>query len=304
MATISLTKELISKLKHINIDSLKTGKYNFPDFIIIGPQRTGTTWLHHNLIKHPQIFMPSQKELFFFCNLIDKEANRHYYSDRLEWYSDKFASFNIENLVNFLKMNVKNVVINRKPEGTLCRFRHYLGNNVIKGEATASYAAMDESLIRELICLKPDIKIIMFIRHPYDRAWSHAKKDLVRESSRSFEDVTLEEFKEFFSSDYQVRCGRYTDIIEQWQKFTKKEQLFVGVFDDIKKAPKNVLKDVFSFLGVSVNENYIEDQLSATVINPTGKQPIPDAHKEILKNLFAEEIGKMNSRFGLDWSAD
>jgi len=41
----------------------------FPDFLIIGPQRTGTTWLHAHLRFHPQIFLSEPKEIFFFSRL-------------------------------------------------------------------------------------------------------------------------------------------------------------------------------------------------------------------------------------------
>ena len=37
-----------------------------PNFIIAGFPKCGTTSLHHYLSEHPQIFMPSQKELHFF----------------------------------------------------------------------------------------------------------------------------------------------------------------------------------------------------------------------------------------------
>jgi hypothetical protein len=40
----------------------------FPDFLIIGPQRTGTTWLHAHLRFHPQIFLSEPKELYFFSS--------------------------------------------------------------------------------------------------------------------------------------------------------------------------------------------------------------------------------------------
>lgn len=37
-----------------------------PNFIGIGAQRAGTTWLYENLRGHPDIFLPSKKELRFF----------------------------------------------------------------------------------------------------------------------------------------------------------------------------------------------------------------------------------------------
>lgn len=37
-----------------------------PNFLHIGPDRAGTTWLHRALARHPQVFVPTAKEVLFF----------------------------------------------------------------------------------------------------------------------------------------------------------------------------------------------------------------------------------------------
>src|SRR5215217_5638753 len=46
----------------------------FPDFIGIGAQKAGTTWLHRNLQAHPQIWMPKEKELHYFDEKIKQRG--------------------------------------------------------------------------------------------------------------------------------------------------------------------------------------------------------------------------------------
>lgn len=41
-------------------------KYRLPLFVVPGMPRAGTTFLYHNLQKHPQIFLPFRKEIDFF----------------------------------------------------------------------------------------------------------------------------------------------------------------------------------------------------------------------------------------------
>ena len=41
-------------------------RLSLPDFLGIGAQKAGTTWLHENLRKHPQLFLPEEKELHYF----------------------------------------------------------------------------------------------------------------------------------------------------------------------------------------------------------------------------------------------
>lgn len=53
-----------------------------PNFIYIGPDKAGSSWLHEVLIRHPQVFMPEAKDLYFFDR---------YYDRGLGWYLALFA---------------------------------------------------------------------------------------------------------------------------------------------------------------------------------------------------------------------
>lgn len=52
-----------------------------PDFLFIGPSKSGTTWLFETLRQHPEIFIPPAKDLYFFDR---------YYARGLDWYSAQF----------------------------------------------------------------------------------------------------------------------------------------------------------------------------------------------------------------------
>ena len=48
-------------------DSASAAVGRLPDFFIVGQPKSGTTALHHMLRSHPQIFMPENKEPWFFA---------------------------------------------------------------------------------------------------------------------------------------------------------------------------------------------------------------------------------------------
>ena len=54
-----------------------------PDFIIIGAQKSGTTTLYNNLIRHPQVVQALRKEIHFF------DIN---YRKGVTWYQAHFPS--------------------------------------------------------------------------------------------------------------------------------------------------------------------------------------------------------------------
>ena len=52
-----------------------------PTFSCIGTYRAGTTWLYTVLYKHPDIYLPNEKELMFFS---------HHYEKGISWYEKFF----------------------------------------------------------------------------------------------------------------------------------------------------------------------------------------------------------------------
>lgn len=46
-------------------------------FFIVGNQKSGTTTFHNLLKLHPEIFLPSYKELKFFCTDLHRESDQH-----------------------------------------------------------------------------------------------------------------------------------------------------------------------------------------------------------------------------------
>ena len=57
----TLTEDVQSRLHWIRVARAGASLRNFPDFLIVGPQRTGTTWLFYNLRGHPEIFLPGRR---------------------------------------------------------------------------------------------------------------------------------------------------------------------------------------------------------------------------------------------------
>ena len=57
-------------------------RHRRPDFLVISPPKTGSTWLADNLRRHPQLFVPAIKEVKYFSSL--------YQWLDYGWYCDHF----------------------------------------------------------------------------------------------------------------------------------------------------------------------------------------------------------------------
>jgi FkbM family methyltransferase len=127
----------------------------FPDFIIIGAAKSGTTSLYFYLRQHPAIFMSAAvKEPAFFC-FAGKERPKHPDDNPYPFFWNW-------------------VIFDEEPYSAL--FEPAQENQLI-GEATPEYLYLYETTIANLKRYyrrkAKDLKLIAILRNPIDRAWSH-----------------------------------------------------------------------------------------------------------------------------------
>ena len=274
-----MISEVVKNLKYVKLSKTNVDLSYFPDFMIVGPHRTGTTWIYKNLRRHPQIFMSRPKEIFYF-NLLNEPCHPLYCSNDLRWY------------LKFFHDTPKSYL------DSLIAYRE-LYNPKVRGEATASYAVMGKDLINEIVILNPKIKVILMIRNPLERAWSHIKYTLIKKTHRKLPDVPNIEFETFLRSDPQIANGHYTTMIDNWSSLLYDGNLFIGLFDDIKKSPQQLLMKIFSFLDVRKDPQYTK--FAQRKINVTDSEPIPNRYREMFEDIFKDELEKLYTTYGLYW---
>jgi hypothetical protein len=111
------------------------------------------------------------------------------------------------------------------------------------GEASPQYFRCPTAARRIHECL-PDVKLILSLRNPAERAFSGFMMRTRRgEPVRAFhQELTLESshVKESF---YARRLKRYLDLFPR-------EQIKIYIFEEFKKDPAGTIRDLYSFLGV------------------------------------------------------
>jgi hypothetical protein len=225
-------------------------------------------------VRHPEVFLAEPKELYFFSRLKDRTSER-FQSAELDWYLDHFR-IGAKRWLASQAWSLSHLGRPWRPR--------------IRGEATASYAAMDLDLIEEIATLRPDVKVLLMVRHPVDRAWSHAKKDLVRNRRRSAAAVGDDEWRAFFRDPYQLRCARYEQNLANWRRCFAESSVFVGTFEEVEQTPVELLGRVTRFLGVCDDPKLVDPRLLHSAVNPTGRSEIPERLRVYLETLLADEI--------------
>lgn len=225
--------------------------------------------MFYNLHLHPQILLHRMKETYFF-NMVGKPGHPHHTFDTLE---DYLASFH-EPFGERLKKHYTSL---RK---SLALYRPK-----VIGEATASYAVLPGEMIAAIVAYKPDIKGIIMLRDPVERAWSHAKKTLVRGKSGP---VGFEQFRAYFETDGQRQRADYPTMIEAWRRHLRPGHLYLGRYDRIATEPRPFLEDIERFLGVTTRALFFNRHLTIK-LNPTSSERMPDDIRAFLEEFLARD---------------
>lgn len=132
------------------------------------------------------------------------------------------------------------------------------------GEATPAYLFFPHipKLIRQHM---PEVKLIVSLRNPIDRAYSHywnlisKEKKSVRKRAESFE-------IEIRKNDRLIKEGFYYDMLSRYYQIFPKENILVKIYEDIIDDSAGFIKSIFSFLNVDTEyiPNLLDYRLNAS----------------------------------------
>jgi hypothetical protein len=252
----------------------KTGRLPSQDdkgmvsFVICGTQKGGTSALDSYLREHPQICMANRKEVHFF-------DNETFYAHGKPDYSIYHSSFSP-------------------------RASHRLA-----GEATPIYMYWHETP-RRIYEYNPNMKLIVILRNPIDRAYSHWNMERSRnaESLPFWEAIQNEQQRCLEALPYQHRIYSYVDrgyYLEQlkrlWHYFSK-DRVLVLKNDYLKDQPNKTLKEVCNFLEL----NDFEDMKVRDVHSLPYSSKMSDKEREYLRFTFEHEIKGIERELGWNCS--
>ncbi|BCJ46768.1 hypothetical protein GCM10010168_37100 [Actinoplanes ianthinogenes] len=223
---------------------------SLPDFLIAGVPKAGTTALHAALTAHPELFLPSVKEPKFF--LSDGPPPSHGGPGDVQTYQE-----------HVWRRADYEALFDPAPPGRK------------KGEATPFYLH-DVAAHDRIKALVPDVRIILLLRDPVDRAhsnWTHLwnaglepETDFLA-ACRAEPERRAAGWAQFW---HYLDLGMYGRQVEQlYQRFSR-DQVLLLRYRELKDAPAATLDRVCAFLGVrtgllgaipkeNVNRHVVED---------------------------------------------
>jgi hypothetical protein len=271
----------------------------YPNFLVIGAQKAGTTWLDRNLRCHPQIWLPPEKEIHYFdlprplpfaaLLLAPVRAARSWTKARLERDYAKVKAGE-----QSLSWYLRYYFLPRTQSWYRSLFKP--GPGQICGESTPRYATLPDATVEKIHRMMPDLKLIYLLRDPIDRMWSDlAMFQRRRFGGRGLRRADAKTMRRFLAERGNLAHSCYADNLERWQKLFPAQQIFTGFQEEIRDNPEDLLHRIFVFLGVDPAEAASLPRASE-LINSKRYPRIRPRLARHLANKLAEDTAALHRR--------
>ncbi len=277
-----------------------------PQFLVIGTQKSGTTWLDQNLRLHPEIWLPPEKEIHYFNSpknipfvsfiLSPSKEDRRWVFRRL-----KRAYVNVKADPKLIYWYFRFCLLPRTNQWYRTLFKPNAGQ--IAGEITPHYAVLKDRDIAKIRSFNPDLKMVYLLRNPIDRMWSHAAMQFSKKYNHQGIGATDEQtILNFLLKPKHLVHGRYFENLMRWEKHFPSKQIFIGCFDEIAEDPGHLLSTTFQFLGVTNSNDYVSER--STEIIYKGHYPsIPRHIAAKLAEIYIDDLEKLHQHLQRPFTA-
>lgn len=273
-----------------------------PNFLCIGAEKSGTSWLYYNLKKHPQIWMPPVKEIHYLdeiqrkptLTILDRLFDSYFYNRNWrkivkEQIKSNLRHPNLENILWYSKY-----LFNPRNDQWYASLFD-TANDKVTGDITPEYSSFKREEVAYVYRIMPKSKIIFLMRNPIYRAWSSTLM-YERNKGGKFSEA---EFIDHLNSRRSRINSNYLRIIKNWQSYYPKEQFFFGYFDEIEKCPEDLLMRLYNFLEVELPKNSINPKTIRKIINSSRtRKEIPPIFAVQLARLYYDELESLHEYFG------
>ncbi len=211
-----------------------------PDFLCIGAQRAGTTWLHLALAALPGVWLPPVKELHYFDHA---QAPEHWMGFRARQAVDLLLRARDPARQAW----ALDYAFGGPPtEGWYSRCFDDAPPDALLGEVTPAYATLDAAGIGQVLALLPDVKVLLLLRDPVQRSLSGALHAL-RQAGQA---VTAESLAAAVDEPGNRARSDYRAVIERWSAALPPDRLGIFFHDDLLADPAETLARIAGFLGL------------------------------------------------------
>lgn len=269
-----------------------------PDFIGIGAQKAGTTWLYDMLAQNPSIWLPPLKEVHFFDYLDAPPARREKRRAHIAKVAGRLERGKVEkgsegdaaDKAAFLRNLAGDHLLT--PEWYASIFDHPAARGRLTGEITPAYLELDEEPMQTLSAILPKTKFVLVIREPQARTLSQLKMAVARSKG---EPGGRKDWAFFLNKIRSNVRGDYRSSIPMWQKFVGPDRLLILPFSLVRNDPAGLLRQIEDFIGAKRFDGY---KALTEQIHKTKDVTVPDWVSREVELMSAPQKDYLIEAFG------
>ena len=268
-----------------------------PNFLCIGAQKAGTSWLFAQLQSHPEVWMPPVKELQFFNHLFVPQ-NRN----STAWHIQRSVARTLPGMCATTTCRTCRSCATWRIWNSRAFHRTWYeaafdrpaAHGKFLGDITPEKSTIPEAGLRYLRGYLGAVKIIYLVRAPRERALSQLRMNVSRRDQRPSEAVWTE-----MAGQWDIaNRGDYRTYVPRWKAaFAAGDILFLP-YGRIGRDPVGLMRDVEEFLGLSPHDYPRAEER----VHRTRKLGVPDAAAARIDEAVAGQAEFLRAEFGADFA--
>jgi hypothetical protein len=255
-----------------------------PDFLCVGAQKAGTSWLYHQLTVHPDFWMPPIKEVHYFDTLSRvKRSNPPRCTDeRDQWFLARLVELSA---LPYIDLGTYSQLFTPKAA-------------LFSGDITPGYSTLNDELIETVVRHFPNLKVIFLARDPVDRAWSQLSMRVRLANIAPFDSTNPDEVICNLLSPGVFLYSYPSKIVRRWRRYVHADLFRIYFFDDLEKNPAGLRRSILSFLGADPEKP--SGRLSADHNGQGGREKLrlTDKVRARIANFFEQELKACAAELG------
>lgn len=245
-------------------------------FCSVGAMKAGTTWLHRQLVTHPDIFFTPEKEIHYLADPTGKLGAMKL-SNRIQRFRQVVANLNELGINSRVRRNL-NWYVNKYLSDSVDKSWYISLFDQKKEEKYVAdfsnlYCLMDTNGWRNAHLCAKQIKVLYTMRSPIERLWSHVKFHHHLDPNFNYIEVSVNDWKRMTNIEGVAPYAEYGTAIRKLRSSIGESNLLFQFFEDVRSNEIDALRKIEYFLGVS-NYNYDKEKVGR-VVNPSTSVPIP-----------------------------
>jgi Sulfotransferase family len=206
-----------------------------PDFLCVGAQKGGTSWLYGQLESHPDFWMPPVKELHYLNNLA---RARRFHPPRCRDQRDTSFLDGMKGLGGLSYIDLENYGRLFQPKGPL-----------VSGDISPAYSTLSDEIIQRVVNCFPNLKVIFLARDPVERAWSQLSMGIRLGMISPFDATDADEVIRNLLNPGVLLRSHPSKIVARWRRYVRPDLFHIYFFDDLEKNPGELRRSILLFLG-------------------------------------------------------